>query len=117
MRDHKLSPLGQLLGGSLARYGIGERVTAAQIVTSANKLLQEILTADQAREVVAVSFKSSELCLACKTPTARFAAEGLAKTLSHKLEELYPEQTISRIICVFRTPKATEDEWYNDMSV
>ena len=117
MRDNNLSSLGNLLGGALARHGIGERVIAAQIVASANELLHEMLTQDQRGEVQAVSFKSDELLLACKTPTARYAAEGLAKTLGRKLEEKYPNQTFKKIVCVFKSGKVSDDEWYNGATV
>jgi len=117
MRNHKLNSLGNLLGGALSRHGIGERVVAAQIVASANELLATLLTPDQNREVQAVSFKASELLLVCKTPTARYAAEGLAKSLGRKLEEEYPSQTFRKIVCVFKSGKANDDEWYNGATV
>ena len=117
MRDHKLSSLGNLLGNALARHGIGERVVAAQIVASANELLKGLLTRDQVGEVQAVSFKNSELLLVCKTPTARYAAEGLTKALARKLEEGYPDQTFRKIACVFKAGKANDDEWYNGTTV
>ncbi|MEK7183301.1 MAG: hypothetical protein AAB776_01560 [Patescibacteria group bacterium] len=117
MRDHKLNSLGNLLGGALSRHGIGERVIAAQIVATANELLVGMLTYEQRDEVQAVSFKSSELLLVCKTPTARYAAEGLAKSLGRKLEEDYPSQTFKKIVCVFKSGKASDDEWYNGGTV
>ena len=117
MADKKLSSLGNLLGGALARHGIGERVVAAQIVSSTNELLKELLTRDQWGEVQAVSYRNSELLLACKTPTARYAAEGLAKALGRKLEEKYPNQTFRKIVCVFKAGKAGDDEWYNGATV
>lgn len=117
MRDNKLSSLGNLLGGALARHGIGERVMAAQIVSSANDVLADLLTPDQRGEVEAVSYRSSELLLACKTPAARYAAEGLAKALSKKLEEEFPNQTFRKVTCVFKTGRASDDEWYNGTTV
>ena len=117
MRDHKLSSLGNLLGGALSRHGIGERVIAAQIVASANELLAGMLTAEQKTEVQAISFKGSELLLVCKTPTARYAAEGLARQLGRKLEEEYPSQTFRKVVCVFKSGKANDDEWYNGATV
>lgn len=116
MRDHKLSSLGNLLGGALSRHGIGERVQAAQIVASANELLSELM-GRQAEEVRAISYKLAELVLACKTPTARYAAEGLTKTLGRKLEERYPSQTFKKITCRLKTGIATDDEWYNTDTV
>lgn len=117
MRENKLSSLGNLLGGALSRHGIGERVVAAQIVAGANELLRELLTPEQRGEVQAVSFKDDELLLACKTPTARYAAEGFAKTLGRKLEEKFPNQTFRKVVCVFKTGKANDDEWYNGSTV
>ncbi len=117
MREYKLSSLSHLLGGSLARHGIGDRVLSAQIVASANQLLTELLHSDQRGEVQAVSYKASELLLACKTPTARYAAEGLIKIIARKLEEKYPDQTFRKVICVFRNGKANDDEWYNSASL
>jgi hypothetical protein len=101
----------------LARHGIGERVVAAQIVASANELLSQMLTPEQRGEVQAVSFKGSELLLACKTPAARYMAEGMAKTLGRKLEEEYPNQTFRKVVCVFRNQRANDDEWYNGATV
>jgi hypothetical protein len=117
MRDHKLSSLGNLLGGALSRHGIGERVIAAQIVASANELLGQMLTPEQRGEVQAMSYKASELLLICKTPTARYTAEGLAKSLGRKLEEEFPTQTFKKIACMFKPGKANDDEWYNGGTV
>ncbi|MDQ5952642.1 MAG: hypothetical protein QG626_771 [Patescibacteria group bacterium] len=116
MRDHKLSSLGNLLGGALSRHGIGERVQAAQIVAKANDLLREAM-GKQADEVQAVSFKLSELVLACKTPTARYAAEGQVRNLARRLEEAFPTQTFKKIVCRLKSGVANDDEWYNGGTV
>ena len=116
MRDHKLNSLGNLLGGTLSRYGIGERVQAAQIVASANELLGGLM-GKQAEDIKAMSYKDSELVLACKSPTARYAAEGLTKKLGRQLEERYPSQTFSKITCRLKTGSDTDDEWYNGATV
>lgn len=117
LRDSKPSSLGNLLQGALSRHGIGERVLAAQIVAKANELLAEFLTPVQRGEVQAVSFRANELLLACKTPTARYAAEGLTKRLGRKLEEIYPNQTFRKITCVFKNASTNDDEWYNGATV
>jgi hypothetical protein len=117
MRNHKLNSLSNLLSGALSRHGIGERVIAAQIVASANELLGEMMTPTQRGEVQVVSFKGSELLIACKTPTARYAAEGLTKALGRKLEQEYPSQTFRKIVCLFKSGKANDDEWYNSATV
>lgn len=117
MRDYKLSALGNLLGGALSRHGIADRVVAAQIVASANELLTTMFTPLQRAEIQAISYKASELVLACKTPTARYAAEGMARALGRKLEEHYPDQTFRKITCVFKSLQANDDEWYNSGAV
>ncbi len=117
MPEKKLAALGNLLGGALVRHGIQHRIEAAQIVATTNELLRDLLRADQQVEIQAVSFKDSELLLACKTPSARYAAEGLTNILTQSLESRYPGQTIRRIHCVFRTGKASDDEWYNGASI
>ncbi|MFZ2682140.1 MAG: hypothetical protein WAZ14_03550 [Patescibacteria group bacterium] len=117
MRDHKLSSLGNLLGGALSRYGIGERVVAAQIVASANELLDELLPPGHRLEVQVVSFKLGELVLMCKSPTVKYVAEGMTKQLGRRLEERFPDQTFKKIVCIFKPFKATDDEWYNTEAV
>lgn len=113
MRDHKLSSLGNLLGGALSRHGIGERVLAAQIVATANELLAELLPALERGSSQVISYKQQELIVACRTPTARYAVEGLARALGRKLEEVYPAQSFKKIRAVLRSGKPSEDEWYN----
>lgn len=112
MRDHKLSSLSNLLGGTLSRYGIGERVVAAQIVSTANELLVELM-GRQAEDIHVLSYKDGQLEIACKSPTARYAAEGMTKTLARKLEERYPNQTFRTVDCRLKTGAASDDEWYN----
>ena len=117
MRDYKLNSLGNLLGGALSRHGIGERVIAAQIVASANELLTDMLAPGPRSEVQAISYKNAELLIVCKTPTARYAAEGLIKSLGRQLEVEFPSQTFKKIICLFKPLKANDDEWYNGGTV
>lgn len=116
MYDRKLSSLSHLLGGSLTRYGISERVLAARIVTRANELLQEFM-GRQADDVRVLSFKDQELILACGNATARYAAEGLAKKLARRLEEQFPDQTFKKISCRLNTRLTSDDEWYNGTAV
>jgi hypothetical protein len=113
MQKKGLASLGNLLTGALARHGIGERVTAAQVVAYANELLPSLLATQQRGEITVLSYKQSELLVACKTPAARYVAEGLAKNLTRKLEERFPDQYIKHVQCVFRSSTANDDEWYN----
>lgn len=117
MQKKGLASLGNLLTGALARHGIGERVTAAQVVAQANELLANLLVPEQRGEIAVVSYKQSELLVACKTPAARYVAEGLAKILTRKLEERFPDQYIKRVQCVFRTGASNDDEWYNGVTL
>lgn len=116
MYDRKLSSLNNLLDGTLSRYGIGGRVLAAQIVTSANDILAELM-GQQANDVRVQSFKDHELIIGCKNATARYAAEGLTKRLARKLEEKFPDQTFTKISCRLDTRSTSDDEWYNGMAV
>jgi hypothetical protein len=117
MRDHKLSSLGNLLGGALSRHGIGERVVAAQIVTSANELLRTFMPATEHLAVRVTSFRGGELRVACKTPAARYVVEGIAKNLCRRLEEEYPNQTFKGVQCRLQPSQANDEEWYNGLTV
>lgn len=105
------------MGGALARHGIGERVTAAQVVAYAQEQLHSLLPPEQRGEVHIVSYRQAELFVACKTPAARYTAEGLAKTLTRSIEVRFPDQQVKKVICAFRTGKADDDEWYNGVTL
>jgi hypothetical protein len=117
MRDHKLSSLGNLLGGALSRHGIGERVMAAQIVATANELIAGLLPAGEQRAVRVTSYKNGELTVACKTPAARYVIEGQSKAICRRLEEKYPNQTFKILQCRLKPSEASDEEWYNGLTV
>lgn len=117
MREHKLSSLGNLLGGALSRHGIGERVAAAQIVASAKQLVAAWLPGVASDEIRVVSYKHGELQLTCKSPAARHAVEGLAKKLCRQLEADYPDQTFKAVSCRLGVGQANDEQWYNGLTV
>ncbi len=116
MPKDNLSSLGSLMGGSLARHGIMGRVMAAQIVTTTNALLDELIPPAARGDVQAISYKNQELLIACKTAPARYLLQGLSKTIGSRLEQTYPSQTIKTIACKLRPVGTDEQEWYNGLT-
>ncbi len=112
MASNGPSPLNNLLSGALARHGIDKRVMATQVVKIGNELLSKLLTPAQRPDLQVISFTASELVIACKTPAARYAMEGLKKQLASELEVRFPDQTFSRINCQLRPGTVSDEEWY-----
>lgn len=100
------SSLGGLLGGMLARHGIGAQVLAARVVLKANEVLDVMLNAEQRSDFKIVSFSGGVLVLICRNAGAKFFINPQTQALARKLEEALPEISVTEVRVELRP-----DDW------
>lgn len=91
------SSLGGLLGGMLARHGIGGQVLAARVVLKGNEILQSMLTPEQQQDIKVQSFVSGQLTIVCRNASAKFFLGQQTDVLARRLEEAVPEISVREI--------------------
>jgi hypothetical protein len=114
MAESPLANLKNLLPSALSRHGLGERVRAAQVVTEAEKLLRQLLTADQCLDVQVVSYQQECLHLRCQHPGVRYVLERHSQELKQQLEVCFPEISVKRIDIAVGPALKSDEEWYTN---
>lgn len=93
-----MNGMSQLAKNLLERHGIRRQVSSAMIVTSANELLDELLTNPAKSDVRAISFSEDILKIAVRHSAAAHVLSSMMDELENRLCKLYPDIHIKRII-------------------
>ena len=82
---------------ALARHNIGRQVTAAMIVTTADGLLRGLVDSYMIPDVKVLSYKQSQIVVACRHPAAVHAMQPLCQVLKERIEESIPHAHIANV--------------------
>ncbi len=100
------SSLGGLLGGMLARHGIGAQVLAARAVLRGNEILDSMVSTEQRQDFKVLSFNNNELTVICRNSSAKFFLNPQTNNLARRLEQELPEISVVNVKLELRP-----DDW------
>ncbi len=93
----KPTSLANLAAGVLARHRITRQVTAAMVIQSINRYIEDNVGEPLKYDLRALSYIDQVVRLACKNPTAAYAAKDFSEPIQNHLKAEFPDLAIVEV--------------------
>ncbi len=89
--------IGGLLEQAVERFGVGNQVRAARVVTKANQILQEMFGGDSGNYMRVVSYRHGEVVCVAESSAAGMAIRQREQELLEGIKKHFPHLRFDRV--------------------